>query len=284
MENASKALLIAAAVLVAIIIIAIGMKIYISSTETGKVAMDTGKTITDKTGEATDLATYEITGKKANNIKYFNGETEEQKSKENVQKNDTITIGTEKFMVFLIDEEGIKAMPYYNLKLDSNPIKQATAETADYAGECQFSTSEYWRYDENNQQIPNWDQSAVDNILDINMNDSRNIVQTYVNSYKNTLEKMGGNGIEVRCITKEELPFTNYTANYSERWRNPSGIGDFWTKSVDTGTSPYISKGNIYFVTAGRSTHCTYSSGHGYDLDNKYGAYRGVRPIIIIPK
>ena len=65
MENASKALLIAAAVLVVIIIIAFGMKIYTSTTGTQKVATDTGKSISDKTGEATDLAISEITGKPA---------------------------------------------------------------------------------------------------------------------------------------------------------------------------------------------------------------------------
>ena len=65
MENASKALLIAAAVLVVIIIIAFGMKIYTSTTGTQKVATDTGKSISDKTREATDLAISEITGKPA---------------------------------------------------------------------------------------------------------------------------------------------------------------------------------------------------------------------------
>ena len=54
MENASKALLIAAAILIAIIIITIGIKIYTSTSETGKVADSTRKTISEKTEDAVD--------------------------------------------------------------------------------------------------------------------------------------------------------------------------------------------------------------------------------------
>ena len=49
MENTSKALLIAAAVLVAIIIIAFGIKIFSSSSKASETAIDVGKTIEDKT-------------------------------------------------------------------------------------------------------------------------------------------------------------------------------------------------------------------------------------------
>ena len=45
MENASKALLIAAAVLVVILLIAFGMRILNSSTDTSKQAIDTGNQI-----------------------------------------------------------------------------------------------------------------------------------------------------------------------------------------------------------------------------------------------
>ena len=65
MENSSKALLIAAAVLIVIIVITIGIKVYTSSSETGKVAMETGDTISSKTQDATSLAISEITGKQA---------------------------------------------------------------------------------------------------------------------------------------------------------------------------------------------------------------------------
>ena len=65
MENTSKALLIAAGVLVAIIIIAFGIKIFNSTFSAGIVAKDTGETINDKTGEATGMAIGEIAGQKS---------------------------------------------------------------------------------------------------------------------------------------------------------------------------------------------------------------------------
>ena len=116
MENASKALLIAAAVLVVIILITVGIKVYTSSSETGKVAENTKKTVSDKTSDATDLATYEITGKKS--INYLG------KTKETVQPGDDIKIGSERFKVFSKTSTEIKAMPYYNLNINETPIKQ----------------------------------------------------------------------------------------------------------------------------------------------------------------
>ena len=63
MENASKALLIAAAVLITIILITIGIKVYTSSSNTQQVAMKTGNSLSSKTKDATDLAISEINGK-----------------------------------------------------------------------------------------------------------------------------------------------------------------------------------------------------------------------------
>ena len=60
MENASKALLIAAAILVVIILIAVGIKIYSSTTAAQKVGINTGSTLSDKTEEATQRARLEI--------------------------------------------------------------------------------------------------------------------------------------------------------------------------------------------------------------------------------
>ena len=57
MENASKALLIAAVVLIVIILIALGIRLLNSQSDTQKVAADTGKSITDKTGKASEIAT-----------------------------------------------------------------------------------------------------------------------------------------------------------------------------------------------------------------------------------
>ena len=57
MENVSKALLIAAVVLIVIILIALGIRLLNSQSDTQKVAADTGKSITDKTGKASEIAT-----------------------------------------------------------------------------------------------------------------------------------------------------------------------------------------------------------------------------------
>lgn len=56
MENATKALLIAAAILIAILLIAFGMQIMSSSSETGKQASDTGAAISNQTTSATSSA------------------------------------------------------------------------------------------------------------------------------------------------------------------------------------------------------------------------------------
>ena len=56
MENTSKALLIVVAVLIAILVITIGIKIFSSSSEIRKVAMQTGDAISSKTEETTSLA------------------------------------------------------------------------------------------------------------------------------------------------------------------------------------------------------------------------------------
>ena len=255
MENASKALLIAAAVLVVIIIIAFGMKVYTSSSGTGKVAMNTGKTISDKTGEATDLATYEITGKKPNNIKYYEGETETEKAKENVHPGDTIKIGTERFKVFLIDEEGIKAMPYYNLDITKEIIKQGTSENnAISLGRTAFSEIKYW-------------DKGTDKIY---MKDSRNKIQKFINAYKTTLEGLGLNGIKVRAARYSEL--NNYEV--LNIIKNLGKMGSYWLGS----SSP--SDGDDYVYIVYDVTGAIRES----PFYNDYNGYIGVRPIIIIPK
>ena len=62
MENASKGLLIAAAVLVAVLIITVGIKIFSSTSETQKVGIETGIFVSSKTEDAVDLATLQISG------------------------------------------------------------------------------------------------------------------------------------------------------------------------------------------------------------------------------
>lgn len=56
MENASKALLIAAAVLIVILLIAFGMKIFNSTGNVSGQATDTGKELTNQTNAAATSA------------------------------------------------------------------------------------------------------------------------------------------------------------------------------------------------------------------------------------
>lgn len=65
MENASKALLIAAAVLIVILLIAFGMKIFNSTEDTSGAAEQVGGAITSQSGDASN-ATMEAMGYKYN--------------------------------------------------------------------------------------------------------------------------------------------------------------------------------------------------------------------------
>ena len=62
MENASKALLIAAAVLVVILIIAFGMRIFNSTSDVSSQADQTGQALTDQASKAQTAANSAITG------------------------------------------------------------------------------------------------------------------------------------------------------------------------------------------------------------------------------
>jgi len=62
MENATKALLIAAAVLVVILIIAFGMRIFNSTKDSSGQAVKAGQEVSNGTQKATQSATDELTG------------------------------------------------------------------------------------------------------------------------------------------------------------------------------------------------------------------------------
>lgn len=143
-------------------------------------------------------------------------------------------------------------MPYYNLKLSETPIKQAISEdTYLTAGIIGFSTEVYWIQGEDS----------------IDMNDSRNLIQQYITAYKNTLEELGVEGIEVRAAKYSEL-----TANgVIHTMINPGRIGEFWT----TSGHPNIAD-KVWYISESGFVYST-----NYNEDNYK---RGVRPIIIIPK
>lgn len=62
MENASKALLIAAAVLIVILLIAFGMRIFNSTSDVSGQASSTGKALTNQAGAATNSAVNALSG------------------------------------------------------------------------------------------------------------------------------------------------------------------------------------------------------------------------------
>ena len=336
MENTSKALLIAAAVLTVILIITIGIKVYTSSSETGKVAVDTGKTILDQTRQATDLANYEITGnlpvtedniikqiknayknyKNSGSVgsvsnyikdsleKTFNDskidasdrvnkvivsvrkdefykeyelnlENEEvkeykainygNKTKETLEVGDDIIIGgTEKFRVFSKTDTEIKAIPFFNLKLDSDPMRQATIQeaSAGLEGRCSFSTTNYWNFGEK----------------EINMKNSKNLVYKYIKAYNDTLKDMGFNET-VKIPIKDDVTYKSGSVvvldNSTNGILNPGGIKDrtYWVGSSEGNIRTYVC---CIWI---ENTFLRY-----YSKVMKYNSSCGVRPIIIIKK
>lgn len=259
MESASKALLIAAAVLIAILVITVGIKIFTSTSDTQKVATDTGKTISDKIGQATEITGEEISGREA--IQYFNGETNNKKDKKEVQPGDTIKIGTEKFMVFSKTTTEIKAMPYYNieLKLD-NPKQSESASTT------VFSTRAYWYKDQNNNEIENWRQNVVEYNINIDMNNDSNKLQPYINAYNNTLKEISKTAIEARIAYISDIKGTTLKMN------NPGAKGHYWL-----GSSPVFYPETVRIIAPdGCGSNIKYDSTWIYLAS-------GVRPIIIIP-
>lgn len=248
MENASKALLIVATVLVVIILIAVGMKIYSSTTDAQKVGINSGKTINDKTREATDFAVGEITG---NKIKFLSKETRTQKDKKDLVLGDIVKINSEEFVIFAIGNEGIKALPYYNIEIKlNNPVQSKNA------GTTQFASERYW--DSTMTEVP---------MVDDNGNPHpKNIVQKYINAYKETLKKYGVEGIQVRAATMNELS-GNSVYNVTKEVRKN---GMFWLSSCI-----------IYHPSqSGTVWHTSLDQGFG---GNWYDKNYGVRPIIIIP-
>ena len=172
------------------------------------------------------------------------------KTKETIAPGDDITIGgTEKFKVFSVSNSEIKAMPYYNLKLDSNPMRQATEEEADSAGTRSFSESVYWIQGED----------------EIDMSDSRNNIQQYIDKYKITLVNMGVEKLTVRVAKNSELSVSGITNDM----RNPGKKGGFWI-----GSCPSYTSENMYDIESGG-----YIGNTGFNI-NQYG----VRAIIIIQK
>lgn len=72
MENATKALLIAAAVLIVILLIAFGMRIFNSTSDVSGQATSTGTQLSNQTGVAADSASNALSGLNGWTNKYNN--------------------------------------------------------------------------------------------------------------------------------------------------------------------------------------------------------------------
>ena len=75
MENATKALLIAAAVLIVILLIAFGMRIFNSTSDVSGQATSTGTQLSNKTGVAANSANDALSSLNGWTDKYNNNET-----------------------------------------------------------------------------------------------------------------------------------------------------------------------------------------------------------------
>ena len=163
------------------------------------------------------------------------------KTKETVAKDDDIQLGTEKFKVISNSNGVIKAMPYYNIEIKlNNPIQSSSA------GTIQFSTDYYWEKSD----------------YAINMNDNRNNIQKYINAYKETLENLGADEINVRVARASDLNVNGITNDI----RNPGQTGEYW-----------VGSGHVY----GDNYVTNVNSSGGLDI-SFYNNSRGIRPVIII--
>ena len=175
-----------------------------------------------------------------------------EKTKKTVVPGDDIILGTEKFRVFYNQDGVIKAMPWYNLVTvtEDGTVKQGPA----VAGKSTtitsaFSTENYWKnYTQNHKEV--------------DMEDSRNIIKQYIESYEKYLESLRADLIQVRNGNYTELNQEDVTNSM----RNPGKNGSFWLNTS------YASSGNWIDRVVDTGS---------IDYDGYYGK-RQVRPIIII--
>ena len=143
-------------------------------------------------------------------------------------------------------------MPYYNITLTDNPVQSKNAEA------IAFSTRPYWSTDESGTEIEGW----INNSDEINMSNSSNIIQVYINKYKTTLKNFAVGNVNVRAVKYSELK------NIQRLYRNPGETGIYWIGSG--------------YPTV--STHVYYVNVNGGGLyGHIHTSNHGVRPIIEIP-
>ncbi len=177
------------------------------------------------------------------------------KTKETLVPGDDISIENENFRVFYNQDGVIKAMPWYNITLPSN-LKEELPVQNQFSEKSAFSSTNYW------SQNQGWNANAINYSIDINMNNSTNNIQKYIEAYALRLEKLGADMVFVRLGFSSELLLNEIT----DTMRNPTQKGDFW---IGSGHSNLAN--NVYFIL-----------GNGNWSSGEYFGNRGVRPIIII--
>ena len=196
---------------------------------------------------------YEYNATTSKAMKIPNGINFNGKEKAEIVVGDDISIVTEKFKVFSVANNVIKALPYHNITLtEDHPVQSSKA------GKSFFSTTKYW------SETEEWSNLPSNSVVDVDMEDTSNLIQKYIMAYKTTLEGFGARQIEVRACKQSEVPSSN-----SIRSNLPINA-DFWLSSVNS------SHGDVYYWN---------SRSHGLTLwsyNDGYWRY-GVRPIIIIP-
>lgn len=118
MENTSKALLIAAAVLIAILLIAFGIKIFSSSSHSGESAEDTGKTIS----QGIEVAMSSITGESTSNktTQQFSPIEEIEPQNTEYQPGKEVTYNNNKYIILYNNKTTVQMVtkePMGNLEL-----------------------------------------------------------------------------------------------------------------------------------------------------------------------
>ena len=155
--------------------------------------------------------------------------------------------------MFSVTDNEIKAMSFYNLLLSLNPIKQATDETKNLTESRAFASDIYWTADEEMQ-----------------MDNSKNIIQKYIKDYKKTLENMGADDITVRIPRCSDFSYKKgeQQIEVPVSLKNPGGYGTYWigncTWDINRIRTSY-GDGTIY----------------SYRYDDELNV--GIRAIIVIP-
>ena len=171
------------------------------------------------------------------------------KTKADVISGDEISLTkgtvTEYFTVVSNTNGKIVAMPKYNITLTTDhPVQSSTA------GSTTFSSSPYWT------EPSGWNarSKVKDGSVNIDMTEKntpeenqgewtyKNNIQKYIDAYKETLEDMGAEEINVRAATKPELNSelgdgleTALTDTQKQNIRNPGKTGAFWLGSGNSG-------------------------------------------------